>query len=1695
MPIAISRHQLQFRWNAGAARMMLLAALTLGVPIGVLADDPPPPSGFGAFTPTEQAPGAPAGSYPLSGFDNINLATRHVSFYIPIAPTLGRGSAQIPAGVSIDLGIIPFAPVNTTIDYCDPTTGVCTWNFEYSFAAPSDVSKPFIAGETLFARGWGDGCVAAHPYVGGVLWTETLSTITLSQADGTEIEFVDKLTGGRPLLGVTVSPAGKRGRTFVAHDGSAAVVQIDASEAEIEDPAGCNKSGPLGITGTVTFRDGSVHRFVDGTLTQIRDRNGNMVAMTDNGVYPYFWTITDSLGRNTTITPGLVTTVTYPGYADSQREVTITRDLTPVYRADQQLLFNQLTAQENCGSAEQPAICAKTLFPMYDVFVEDNSQTPLGPGAEIGSIQLPNGRSYTFQLDVYGNIARVVLPTGGAYEYDYDHVTLCTYNGDGKCNYSGASLLKEKRVYADASADPQTGWVQRTTFSGYDGTPNSGLTTVQATVQHFEPNGTSTGQLIGKEVHFFYLGSGSGTRLNPWKGGKEYQTQTYDTNGSTLLETQAQTWNQRSCDTGDRIPCSWIATSYGGLETSLAPAHDPRLTQATVTYPGAVSKTVYGYDAYNNRGSVAEYAFGTSAPGSLIRTTNTLYNTAPGFTNQSAYLNLNIVSLPWTQTVTNEVGTQVASTTWGYDASGALDPLSGVTGWEDVGSVRGNATSVSRWVSGSTSLVSHFRYDAAGNMVEARDPRNVCVRRAYADSGTGGGSTYAFATSQTTYTDLNCTGTAQIARAEYDYYAGQLTSVEDVNGNSTSYAYNDALDRLRSITRPSGGGQTSISYSDIPGSVNAEVIVSDGPDTVTQYDGLGRPIESVLKNACATGNVITKTSYDGKGRKASVWNPSCGEPSQDGPKTEYEYDGLDRIVSVTQPGGAVTTTTYAGAITTITDPAGAARRNTADALGRLVTVVENPNNSPSYTSTYGYDALDNLRTVTQGNQTRTFVYDALKRLTSATNPETGTTAITYGYDDSGNLTTRTDARGTKMLVYDGMNRLTDVTYTDGTSGSYRYDTDAAIPGHTEANYPIGRLKQVSSGDFRTSYRYDALGRVQASMQEVGTSQYVFGYGYNLAGALSSMTYPSGRIVTYGFDDAGRVDAAYNGTAQTDKYATNVTFAPHGAIAGLQLGNNLWENTTFNSSLQPELIGLGTTPGTTNIWHITLGYGTASSNNGNVRSQTITGPGLSGTVSQTYTYDSFNRLKTMTEAGGCAQLYSYDQYGNRAVVTGTGYCVPSTTYTPNLPADDPGQVQSIFPNNRWTGASYDTVGNESALPGWQFQYDTENRMKQATSSMTTATYAYDGDGRRVQRTVNGTTTTYVYDAMGNLAAEYGGEAATGGRVYLTSDHLGSTRLITNASGTAVECRDYFPFGEEMTSGTRTGCYGADVAKQKFTGKERDQETGLDYFGARYLSGAQGRFTSPDPKQFTARTVSSPQKWNKYVYVRNNPFVLIDPDGEDDFYVFLAADKTVSKEWMALQSDARNLGHNVIVWAGGDANELRFAAAVNTPDANVVFAGDTIDTSDRQQAVGVLLGNNGGVGDRSIFESTAATDTQPSRPLLSPSVRAFAVAVFGCNSEQLQPYYSKTAFTGVSPTVNSVASGDAALAYTAARVRGQSPSAATGPTQAAMAATTKRANANPKRVMEYTIPTVTTHVRNGSTMVCSSQPDGTQTCTTK
>lgn len=417
------------------------------------------------------------------------------------------------------------------------------------------------------------------------------------------------------------------------------------------------------------------------------------------------------------------------------------------------------------------------------------------------------------------------------------------------------------------------------------------------------------------------------------------------------------------------------------------------------------------------------------------------------------------------------------------------------------------------------------------------------------------------------------------------------------------------------------------------------------------------------------------------------------------------------------------------------------------------------------------------------------------------------------------------------------------------------------------------------------------------------------------------TYPSGRRVFTCWDRLGRAswtkqvpagrafpatcDPANPAVLGDEQLRASVQeFAPHGAIGKMTLGNQRQERWCYNDRLQPTAMHLGnqsTTPCTSeatgDLLHLQWSYG--SQNNGNIQWQKMWYPKGAADVllRQDYAYDLVNRLTGASESiergtGAAWNLsWEYDYAGNLRLTGSAGinasasmptdfsqYEVLTGSKLTNRLTRDRATVGAAYAIN------YDLSGQMTSRPGAasrdHFEWDGEGRIRRHLLGTNERTrYDYDAEGRRVRKVEATGNTVYVYDGDGNLAAEYGGAAVAGIR-YVTVDHLGSTRMTTNAAGAEVERIDYLPFGEELTVSagqSREGVAGFGSAvgvRQRFTGKERDAETGLDYFGARYFSGVQGRFTRVTPAR-----MADPQRFNLYAYARNNPFKFIDPRGED------------------------------------------------------------------------------------------------------------------------------------------------------------------------------------------------------------------------
>ena len=153
-----------------------------------------------------------------------------------------------------------------------------------------------------------------------------------------------------------------------------------------------------------------------------------------------------------------------------------------------------------------------------------------------------------------------------------------------------------------------------------------------------------------------------------------------------------------------------------------------------------------------------------------------------------------------------------------------------------------------------------------------------------------------------------------------------------------------------------------------------------------------------------------------------------------------------------------------------------------------------------------------------------------------------------------------------------------------------------------------------------------------------------------------------------------------------------------------------------------------------------------------------------------------------------------------------------------------------------------------------------------------------------------------------------ESGTYNTTYYHADQIGSARMLTAGEGWPVSMDTYYPYGQEPSPP-------ADNNHYKFTGKERDAESGNDYFGARYYGSTMGRFLSPDPIIQNELRLLNPQRWNKYAYVINNPLILTDPTGMD------AAAVTFS-------GMVAHLGHEGLVSINpdGSAEYARFGPAV-------------------------------------------------------------------------------------------------------------------------------------------------------------------------
>jgi RHS repeat-associated protein len=763
---------------------------------------------------------------------------------------------------------------------------------------------------------------------------------------------------------------------------------------------------------------------------------------------------------------------------------------------------------------------------------------------------------------------------------------------------------------------------------------------------------------------------------------------------------------------------------------------------------------------------------------------------------------------------------------------------------------------------------------------------------------------------QTAYTNNGCSSSfpttislpMSLSRSmTWNCNGGVPSSVTDENSQPTSLSYEN-LWRPSSVDLP-GDAQVSWTYNDTASPPNVvtttKLTTSMNRVDTARYDGLGRVTQAQL--ADPEGDDKVDATYDDLGRTSTVSNPyrSIAEPTYG--ITTYYYDPLNRLTSIVRPDSSTATITYSANCATSADEAGKARTVCTDALGRATSVTEDPSGL-NYQTTYTYDTLGNLAGVNQGGQTRSYTYDMLSRLTQAATPESGT--VNFTYDANGNVLTRVAPKPnqtgsltvTTTYTYDALNRLTGKSYSNGDAAvSYSYD-QTSYNGLTITNGQ-GRRTGMSDGSGQTAWSYDAMGRVVKERRTIGSVTKETTYSYNFGGLLASITYPSGRIITYTNSDAARPLTAKD-IVNSINYALSALYAPQGALASALHGQSggfggITASYTYNNRLQPATLGATSANGTV----LDLAYSfvpvdptgdtcsaAGSANNGNVtciRNNQVPGR------TQKFTYDTLNRIDTAQSAATSGedcwgQSFTYDTlyWTNLKQISSTKAGCGAQTFS-----------QTINNKNRIDAFCYDNAGNlthqAACPPGATYTWNAENRL----TSTADVSYTYDGDGQRVKKS-NGT--LYWYSVAGEVLAEtdlsgnnlrefmyFAGRRIarrddSGAIYYFFADHLGTARVMTNATGVTQQESTYYPFGGEQRVITNTV-----DNRYKFAGMERDLESGLDDTLHRKYPSNLARWLSPDPAGKLSAKIANPQSWNRYAYVLNNPLRYTDPLGLYDW----------------------------------------------------------------------------------------------------------------------------------------------------------------------------------------------------------------------
>ena len=779
--------------------------------------------------------------------------------------------------------------------------------------------------------------------------------------------------------------------------------------------------------------------------------------------------------------------------------------------------------------------------------------------------------------------------------------------------------------------------------------------------------------------------------------------------------------------------------------------------------------------------------------------------------------------------------------------------------------------------------------------------------------------------------------------AIYPYYVKTSSSL-DAGHSIASWTFSDGQERsFRTRQQTANGFLSDDLEFDIMGraqkSYNSYAVGNfdeNRPQNVkytktTSRDGLGRPLSVTLPDlttvsATYSGLIETVTDQAGKsrrkitdvlGRIMRVDEPdesgSLGSVESPSQPTNYEYDGNDNLIKVSQSDG---------------------------------TIIQE--------RLFKYDSLSRLTHERQVEATATLSSDGVK-VTSG-----GLWTGVYKYNNKGLLTEGYDARGVKTSFdYDGLNRIHTVIY----SGETGYQTPQATYTYDESEsgfYNNGRLTKVQTAANTTygtpetvqSYRYNKVGQIVKHTQTIGSQSYQLLYGYNLAGMPISEVYPSGKTITTTVDNFGVIQSIADGRTT---YLNGVTFDSRGLLSQINYGNGTSEIYSQNDRFQVESQSL--MKGADLLQKYDYFYGKVDLASGSIDLLQNNGRlakmeawiGSAKQWSERFGFDELDRLSEIREykQGDNShltykQVFDFDRFGNLYRKSSKN---PTTGQENPLPTRwIEGEDINRAKNQITTDTSYDDGGavvTDDKFRNMSFVYDANYRMVKASKDdQPDAWTLYDGLGNRVAEKVHDSWDYMIYDTFGHLVAEYSPVPTdgSGGVKYIHQDRQGNIRVITNANGFVIARSDRSAFGEEIGLGIglrsrEQGYLGGPVTLHDYARTERDDATGLNHALFRKLEIEAGRWTSPDPYK-KSMNVLEPQSFNRYSYVTNDPVNFVDPSGLYEGCVHKVMTKYIGQAANLVPIVSNKLAHYASDESGG-ADSFGYAATSPQNIANCEF----------------------------------------------------------------------------------------------------------------------------------------------------------------